>query len=152
MKSPYWDNTAIIINWDDFGGFFDTIVSPVFDGFQLGYRIPALIISAYPSSPGYIDNTVYSFESTLKFIEYTFHLPPLDSRDSMANNLLDAFNFNQLPQRPYVINLTSTEIAALSKYQSISAETTPDSGGTGLSPELNESNNFGLALIDSDED
>ena len=64
MQSPYWQNTAIFIAWDDWGGFYDHVVPPNVDynsttnpvqGF--GLRVPGLMISAYAQA-GYIDNSV----------------------------------------------------------------------------------------------
>ncbi len=96
MKSQYWNNTAIVVLWDDYGGFFDTIVPPTVDSVGLSFRCPALIISAYAKA-GYLDHTVFSFESTLKFIEWTWNIPPLTTRDAFANNLVEAFNFHETP-------------------------------------------------------
>jgi phospholipase C len=142
MNSPYWENTAIIITWDDFGGWFDTVPPPQLAGQQLGFRVPALIVSAYSSQPGYVDHTVYSFESMLKFIEYTFNLPPLTDRDSSTNNMLNAFNFNQAPQAPFVQPLTPSELNALNRYVSI---------GTGFEcpPYCNNMSYYSPSQIDS---
>ncbi|MGH2651696.1 MAG: phospholipase C, partial [Actinomycetota bacterium] len=70
MKSEYWESTAIVIVWDDFGGFYDPVAPPVVDHMGLGPRTPALIISPYTvqgESPdgGYVDHTTYEFSSVL---------------------------------------------------------------------------------------
>lgn len=31
MQSPYWNNTAIFISWDDWGGFYDHVAPPIVD-------------------------------------------------------------------------------------------------------------------------
>jgi phospholipase C len=78
MQSPYWQNTAIFITWDDWGGFYDHVVPPNADynstanpvqGF--GLRVPGLLISAYAQA-GYIDNSVLSFDSYATFVENLF--------------------------------------------------------------------------------
>jgi phospholipase C len=127
MNSPYWNSTAIIITWDSYGGFFDHVRPPTIVGdnnnnsnSSLGFRVPAIIISPYAKSSsssgegGFIDHTQYSFESILKFIEWSFGLPPLNNRDAHANNLLNAFDFNQKPLSPYIVPNTEEESKELS--------------------------------------
>jgi phospholipase C len=115
MASHLWNNTAIILTWDDYGGFYDHVSPPSIDKFGLSFRVPALIISPYAKS-GFIDHKLYSFESMLKFIEWRFNVPPLTLRDLNANNLLNAFNFNQKPQPPHLITLSKYELNNLSSY------------------------------------
>jgi phospholipase C len=78
MQSQYWQNTAIFIAWDDWGGFYDHVVPPNVDynstttpvqGF--GIRVPGLLISAYAQA-GYIDHSVLSFDNYATFIENLF--------------------------------------------------------------------------------
>jgi len=115
MKSKYWDNSMIVVMWDDYGGFFDTVTPPTVDGAGLSFRVPALIISPY-AKKGYLDHTVLDFESTLKFIEWDFGLPSLTHRDALANNLLGAFNFNQQPRKPYIIPLSGSQLNTIAPY------------------------------------
>jgi phospholipase C len=115
MKSPYWNSTAIILTWDDYGGFYDHVSPPQIDKYGLGFRMPTLIISPY-AKPGYIDDTQYQFESTLKFIEWRFGLPALTDRDMHANNVLNAFDFNQKPNTPDIVPLTKAELIAIQPY------------------------------------
>jgi phospholipase C len=113
MSSPYWNSTAIILTWDDYGGFYDHVPPPQIDKYGLGFRMPALIISPY-AKPGYIDHTKYQFESMLKFIEWRFKLPSLTDRDLHSNNLLNAFDFSQkLRNPPHIVPLTAAEFAAI---------------------------------------
>jgi phospholipase C len=101
MKSPYWNSTAIVITWDDYGGFYDHVAPPEVDQYGLGPRVPALIISPW-AKHGYIDNTQYEFASMLKLIEDTFSVPSLETRDVTANDMTNAFNFSQTPQSPLI--------------------------------------------------
>ena len=112
MQSPEWNSTAIFLTWDDFGGFYDHVPPPKFDSKGLSIRVPTLIISPY-AKPGFIDHTTYTFESTLRFIEWRFDLHNLTTRDLIANNTLNAFDFNQTPLPPYIINLTQNDLATL---------------------------------------
>lgn len=105
MSNPAeWAHTAIILTWDDFGGFYDHVRPPPGPNpqIQYGFRVPAIIISPY-ARPGYVDHTVYTFSSMLKFIEDTFGLPSLTSLDGQANDLLNSFDFSQQPLPPLTL-------------------------------------------------
>ena len=39
MKSQYWQDTAIVVTWDDYGGFYDHVVPPVIDQYGEGFRV-----------------------------------------------------------------------------------------------------------------
>ena len=98
MHSEYWKSTAIIVVWDDFGGFYDHEPPPHYDVLGLGPRVPALVISPWTregSGPqgGVVDDTVYEFSSVLAFIEDTFHLQPMTQRDKTADPLSGVFDF-----------------------------------------------------------
>jgi len=99
----YWKDTAIFITWDDWGGWYDH-VRPVFqtganqNDYQLGFRVPLIVVSAYSTKPGYISNLEYDFGSILKGIEGIFGLGSLGFADARAtNDLHDFFNFRQAP-------------------------------------------------------
>jgi phospholipase C len=98
QHSPYWKNTAVVIVWDDFGGFYDHVVPPHYDIMGTGPRTPALIISPWTrsgSNPlgGAVDHHTYEFSSVLSFIEGIFGLDHLTKRDRMADPLSGAFDF-----------------------------------------------------------
>jgi phospholipase C len=100
MKSEYWVSTAIVVVWDDFGGFYDPVVPPHYDIMGLGPRTPALIISPYTRTGdnpegGYVDKTVYEFSSVLAFIEQLFGLEPMTERDANADPLSGAFDWEK---------------------------------------------------------
>lgn len=101
MQSQYWQSSAIIITWDEFGGFYDHLLPPVVDKFGDGFRVPTLVISPW-AFPGYIDHTQYDFNSLLKLVEQNFGVPPLGTRDATANSVMGAFNFNQVPLEPLI--------------------------------------------------
>ncbi len=103
-ESSYWDSTAIVVVWDDWGGFYDHEPPPFLDKWGgLGFRVPALVISAYtpPTTSGsYVSHTQYEFGSILKFVEETFALGSLGTTDARATSIGDSFDFNQSP-RPF---------------------------------------------------
>jgi phospholipase C len=96
MNSPYWKNTAIIVTWDDFGGFYDHVPPPHVDKMGMGPRVPLLIISPW-AKPRYIDHTQYEFSSFVKFIETNWGLRAMTARDRKAADLSNAFDFSQTP-------------------------------------------------------
>jgi phospholipase C len=96
--SPEWKRTVLIINFDEWGGFFDHVVpsaAPDVDpAYELrGFRVPCLIISPF-SAPGAIVREVYDHTSILKMIEWRWDLPALSIRDAAANNLATALDFS----------------------------------------------------------
>src|SRR5580698_1084671 len=102
MQGPDWGSTAILVTWDDFGGFYDSVDPSQITTYGLSIRVPLLIISPY-SKPAYISHTVYSFESLLSFAENILGLDPLMQADVTANNLGDSFNFAQTPLPPLIL-------------------------------------------------
>jgi phospholipase C len=111
MRSDDWASTAIVVVWDDFGGFYDPVVPPHYDIMGLGPRTPALIISPYTRTGdnpdgGYVDDTDYEFSSVLRFIEDLHGLKQLTDRDAQASPLAGAFDFSQPPDlKPLVLKL-----------------------------------------------
>ena len=108
IDSPHWKRGALFIVYDEWGGFFDHVVPPRVpdlraspdprnDFGQMGFRIPAVLVSPY-ARRGYIDHSIYGFESILKLIRYRFGLAPLTPRDLFANNIAYAFDWESKPQ------------------------------------------------------
>jgi phospholipase C len=102
-NSPYWANTAIIITWDDWGGWYDHVAPKVIDdgvswgsGYVYGFRVPLVVVSPYAKA-AYISHTTHDFGSILKFIETTYNLPSLGYADAQADDLSDCFNLTQTP-------------------------------------------------------
>lgn len=106
MDSPYWKDSAIILTWDDFGGFYDHVPPPQVDLYGFGPRVPALVISPY-AKPGYICNSRFDLTSPLKLIELRFGLPSLTARDRDSNDMLSCFNFHQKPLKPDIITVAT---------------------------------------------
>jgi phospholipase C len=103
MNSPEWNSTAILIAWDDWGGFYDHVDPPTVDKYGLGIRVPGLVISPY-ARQGYVDHKTYSFESWLRLIEERFGVNPMTGRDNTANDMTDAFDFTQQPRSAVLMN------------------------------------------------
>ncbi len=93
--SPFWNSTAIILTWDDWGGWYDHVVPTIRNPDELGFRVPLLVISPYVKSAGYVSHVNYEFGSILRFTEEQFDLAPLGTTDATANDFSDFFNFTQ---------------------------------------------------------
>ncbi len=99
MKSKFWKSTAIVLTWDDFGGFYDHVAPPVKSNISFGPRVPTIVISPYARAH-YVSHTVYDFGSTLKFVEDRFHLGHLTKDDRDASSIAGMFDFRQKPLPP----------------------------------------------------
>jgi phospholipase C len=126
-SGPGWKNTVLIINRDEWGGFYDTIVPPrviapndvdvdLIDGKALlGCRVPTLVLSPWtqgnPATPR-IDSGLYDHTSVLKLIEWRYNLPPLTARDASNEiaNLAQALNFVSPVYAPPALPLVTPPI------------------------------------------
>jgi phospholipase C len=117
MKSPDWSSTAIFLQWDDWGGFYDNVVPPAADQNGYGLRVPAMVISPY-AKEGYIDHQTLSSDAYLKFLEEDFLgggrlNPKTDGRpdprpdvredEKILGSMTNDFNFNQKPRAPVLL-------------------------------------------------
>lgn len=122
-SSPLWKNAVLIINRDEWGGFFDHVEPPrvvapnsvdmdLVDGKALlGCRVPTLIVSPFargnPAKPR-INSLRYDHTSVLKLIEWRWKLDPLTMRDASGEvrNLAWALNFespnSSMPSLPVI--------------------------------------------------
>ncbi len=91
--SPLWSSTAIIVTYDENGGFWDHVRPPTADRWGPGPRIPTLIISPY-AKRHYVDHTQYDTTSILKFITRRFALEPLPGVREQMGDLTGAFDFS----------------------------------------------------------
>ncbi len=137
--SPNWANTVLIINYDEWGGFFDHVPPPLApqtgldaglpnDG-RLGFRVPCIMASPL-ARRGFIGHQQYDHTSILSMIEWRWGLDPLTVRDGTANNIAHALDFTSpknlivpqftVPQGPFggpcstaTISSTRAEFAGL---------------------------------------
>ena len=93
-NSPYWNDTAIIITWDDWGGWYDHVAPSIYNSYEYGFRVPLIVVSPY-ARKGYVSHVTHDFGSILQFIEGVFSLPSLGYVDARADNLADCFDFAQ---------------------------------------------------------
>jgi phospholipase C len=102
-NSSYWANTAILVTWDDWGGWYDHVAPKVINdgtswgsGYVYGFRVPLIVISPYAKA-AYISHVNHDFGSILHFVEETFSLQSLGYADAFADDLSDCFDFNRAP-------------------------------------------------------
>jgi phospholipase C len=93
-NGPNWSDAAIIITYDENGGFWDHVPPPKVDRWGPGTRVPTIVISPY-AKKGYVDHTIYDTTSILALIEHRFALQPLSTRDGLAIDMQNAFDFSQ---------------------------------------------------------
>lgn len=99
-ESSAWQTTAILIVWDDWGGWYDHVAPPgrrKYGG--LGFRIPLLAVSPYAKN-GYISHDQYETGSIVRFVEDNWDLGRLGTTDKSAGDFTtDFFDFTQNPRK-----------------------------------------------------
>jgi phospholipase C len=114
-NSAYWQNTAVVVTWDDWGGFYDNFApSPwpthppppnaygnAADPNEWGFRVPLIVISPYVTHRGYVSSNLISQGAILNLIEQTFGLGTNvlngDDYNNKSNDLSDMFNLTNTP-------------------------------------------------------
>lgn len=114
-NSPAWNSTVLVMNYDEWGGFFDHVPPPralapnhadtdlVNGKALLGCRCPRIVASPWtvgtPSNP-VVNSTVFDHTSVLKMIESVFDVEPLAARETSSDvgNLLSLIEFSQAPK------------------------------------------------------
>jgi phospholipase C len=95
-SSPQWARMAVIVTYDENGGFWDHVPPPSGEGWGdrwgPGTRIPTLVVSPF-AKKHYVDKTPYDTTSILKLITRRFGLEPLPGVRTNAGDLTNAFDF-----------------------------------------------------------
>ena len=100
------EEDAIIVTYDEGGGYYDSgYIQPV-DFFGDGPRVPLLFISPH-ARKGFVDHTYYDHASILKFIERNWGMPPISfrSRDNLPNPQHDKTSVYEPKNRPAIGDL-----------------------------------------------
>jgi phospholipase C len=98
-QSPAWSSTAIIVVWDDWGGFYDEVKPPKLDKQGgPGFRVGMIVASPYvPANE--ISHTAYGFGSIIRYIEDNWNLGSLGTTDATSTSIADMFNYGQKPRK-----------------------------------------------------
>ena len=98
-NGPNWSDTAIVITYDEHGGFWDHVAPPTdaqhSDIWGPGSRVPTIVISPL-AKRHFVDHTLYDTTSILATIERRWDVAPLGTRDANANDLRRAFTLGAL--------------------------------------------------------
>ncbi len=86
--SPNWSSTAVLVVWDDWGGYYDDVPPPEVKGQQLGFRVPMLLLSPQADA-GMVSHRVLDHSSIPSFIASNFGLSlyPNQGRTTMPGNV-----------------------------------------------------------------
>jgi phospholipase C len=151
MRGPQWRSTAVVVWWDEWGGFYDHVPPPTANGtdggitglnslISYGFRVPLLVISPWVKSGplqngGYASHDFYSHASFARFIEWAFDLPTLGAADDLSTytasepkpaNLRDFFDFSGSPPHGKLVLPTRTCPKLTRAQKTIVATTPPD--------------------------
>lgn len=102
----YWNDTAIFILWDDWGGWYDheapSLQRQPQNDYEYGFRVPMMVVSAYTPA-AYIDNGRYDFGSLVRFVEQNFGLPEgvLGFADARTQTDMTSFFNSAMAPRPF---------------------------------------------------
>ncbi len=118
MRGPHWNDTAILLTYDDWGGFYDHVRPPQErcsngDHVHLGFRLPLIVVSPYarrsndPAHP-YVFHGVTEQSSVPRLVEDLFRLPRMSARDAnardgRAGSLLGVFDFAHPDATPMIL-------------------------------------------------
>ena len=111
-RGPGWPGTVAILNFDEWGGFFDhvpppravapNLVDPDIVGGRtlLGFRVPVVVASPFTRGTALfprVNHLVFDHTSVLKLIEWRWGLAPLTARDAFGDvaNLAYALRFDE---------------------------------------------------------
>jgi phospholipase C len=128
----YYKDSALILTWDDSGGWYDHVPPPPGpDGTSWGFRIPIVAISAWarssydPSRPHalpYVSHTRRESTSIVKFIETNFNLGTLGQRDVTDDDLHDMFDFTRTTPVPSYSELSMHRLIRRARFDLAEAE------------------------------
>jgi phospholipase C len=142
MNGPNWKDTAIVVWWDEWGGFYDHVkpptgigvddgVTPLNDRISYGFRVPLIVISPWVKrgalqDGGYASHVFYSDASFTRLVEYAFNLGTLGAADDLSNYtadepkpgaLLDFFDFSSSTPPKGKLLRSTRQCTALSPEQ-----------------------------------
>ena len=158
QASAAWASSAILLTWDEGGGFFDHIAPQQLDAYGPGVRVPMLVISPL-AKKGYVDTVFQDHGSFLKFIEAVYGLPTLasinhtfDTSTPLTNNSTNGAPFPPRDGNSATGNLTQCFTFTTSPTFSLSANPTSvtvqqgASGTTTITPAISGGFNSAIAL------
>ncbi len=123
----YYRNTAILLTWDDSGGWYDHVAPPRGpNATTWGFRIPILAISAWarstydsrrPHAPPYVSHTVRESTAILTFIEKNWALGNMGQRDATDDDLSDMFDYTRAAPVPPFTEASIEKMIRMTHFQ-----------------------------------
>ena len=98
---PKWANTLLVVNYDEWGGFYDHVTPQLAPDAhrrtrRRGFRVPAVVVSPR-ARRGHVAHRTYDHTSVLKAIEWRWDLKPLTPRDQHARNIAEVLDWGSPP-------------------------------------------------------
>lgn len=128
----YYKDTAIIVTWDDSGGWYDHVAPPQGpDGTTWGFRIPILVLSAWsrsnydpknPNAMPFVSHTRRESTAITKFIETNWALGNLGQRDVTDDDLGDMFDYTRAAPVPAFSELAMERLIRRTRFNLAVAE------------------------------
>jgi phospholipase C len=135
---PSWKSTAVVVTWDESGGWYDHVMPPIVNGSQspadaisgtgkcgdantpvlggyqdrcgYGARIPELVISPY-ARVNYVDHDRTAQPSIIRFMEDYWHLGHIGgaSFDTHSGSIAGMFDFQHPSAKPLILDPVTGE-------------------------------------------
>jgi phospholipase C len=109
-RCDYYKNSAMILTWDDSGGWYDHVAPPPGPaGTTWGFRIPVVVVSAWarsnydlrrPHAPPFVSHTRRESTAITTFIEKNWALGNMGQRDATDDDLSDMFDYTRASPVP----------------------------------------------------
>jgi phospholipase C len=108
LASTAWPTSALLLQWDSSGGWYDHVPPPMLDGARSGLRVPAILISPFARA-GSVNHQRFDAASSLKLIESTFGVAPLAARDRSAADPRTVLSFDLPTNRPALLGVVTDQ-------------------------------------------
>ena len=123
----YYKDTAIILTWDDSGGWYDHVAPPPGpNGTSWGFRIPIVVVSAWarstydpghPHAPPYVSHTRRESTAITAFIEKNWTLGNMGQRDVSDDDLSDMFDYTRAAPVPPFSEVSMQRMIRLTHFR-----------------------------------
>ena len=101
-QSPHWNESLLIVTYDEHGGFFDHVPPPTTvddfasQGFdQLGFRVPSMVLGPYVKA-GLVDNTLRDHTTVYRTLAELWGLKSITAREAAATSLLNVLDEDRI--------------------------------------------------------
>ncbi len=128
----YYRDTAVIVTWDDSGGWYDHVAPPPGpDGTTWGFRIPIVVMSAWarsnynpadPAAMPYVSHRVRESTAITKFIETNWALGNMGERDVTDDDLSDLFDYTRAAPVPPFTEVAMRRLIRETRFELARAE------------------------------